>query len=63
MFGLALGDCDLCWVSRWVIVTPVGLIVTCIALIVTPVGSARHYRYQHVGIGNANHLRWGLDPM
>ena len=27
------------------------------------VGSARVFRHQHVGIGNANHSRWGPYPM
>ena len=40
-------------VSRWVIVTRVGLIVTRVGLIVTYVGSARLFRYQYLS-------SWGL---
>ena len=42
--------------------TRVGLIVTFIGLIVTHIGAARLFRYQHVGIGNANPSRRGPDP-
>ena len=27
------------------------------------IGSAREFRYQHVGIGNAKSSRWGSSPM
>ena len=56
VLGLALGILG----SRWALLTRVGHYWLALG---GHVGSARLFRYQHVGIGNVKLSRWGSKPM
>ena len=40
-----------------------GFAMVCVGSAIVRIGSMNLFRYQHVGIGNANHLRWGVGVL